>query len=87
MKELDKGGLEFIKLDAMKRMTKLEERAQREVQRNERKTKTNFPAIKPKSRGAQRDNDYDDETAIDYGDNNDGRYDANMNERSPDNSD
>jgi len=30
MKELDKGGLEFIKLDAMKRMAKLEERAVRE---------------------------------------------------------
>lgn len=82
MKELDKSGLEFIKLDAMKRITKLEQKA---VQRNGyQKNGGNIP-----KNGGLRiqkhmydDEDMDGETAIE-----DDRYDENINERSADNSD
>ena len=82
MKELDKSGLEFIKLDAMKRITKLEQKSQ---QRNGYH-KNNKPG--PPKNGGQRaprnqydDDNFDGETAID-----DERYDENINERSNDNS-
>ena len=79
MKEWDKSGLEFIKLDAMKRITKME---QKTVIRN------GYHKNGPTNSGLRihknvyDDEDLDGETAID-----DDRYDENINERSADNSD
>ena len=82
MKELDKSGLEFIKLDAMKRITKLDQKTQ--LRNGYHKNGKSGP---PKSglrvqKNLYDDDDLDGETAID-----DDRYDENINERSADNSD
>ena len=82
MKELDKSGLEFIKLDAMKRITKLEQKSQLPKINKKPGPPKNGGMRAPANRGLQYDDDnFDGETAID-----DERYDENINERSADNS-
>ena len=89
MKELDKSGLEFVKLDAVKRLSKLDQKVSNPRNGNNSRPPPKGGSKPPSSGGIahriQR-NQFDDEnydtTAID-----DDRYDENINERSGDPSD